>query len=71
MAEWYKEDLAFIHDIGYGDFALGSAPGILEILDRSEIRGGLIVDLGCGSGLWARELTQADIPTSASTSPRR
>ena len=59
MARWYKEDLAFIHDVGYGDFALGSAPGILEILDRCEIRRGLVVDLGCGSGLWARELTRA------------
>ena len=59
MAEWYKEDLAFIHDIGYGDFALESTPGILEILDQSKIRDGLVVDLGCGSGLWARELTNA------------
>lgn len=59
MAEWYKEDLAFIHDVGHGDFALGSAPGILEILARSKIQEGLVVDLGCGSGLWARELTRA------------
>jgi SAM-dependent methyltransferase len=59
MNEWYKEGLAYIHDIGFGDFALESAPGILEILDRNEIREGLVVDLGCGSGLWARELTKA------------
>jgi SAM-dependent methyltransferase len=59
MGEWYKEDLAFIHDVGHGDFALGSAPGILEILKRSKIREGLVVDLGCGSGLWAGELTKA------------
>jgi SAM-dependent methyltransferase len=59
VEEWYKEDLAFIHDVGYGDFALGSAPGILEILERNGIREGLVVDLGCGSGLWARELTKA------------
>jgi SAM-dependent methyltransferase len=59
MVEWYKEDLAFIHDVGYGDFALSSAPGILEILDQSKIREGLVVDLGCGSGLWARELMKA------------
>jgi SAM-dependent methyltransferase len=59
MAEWYEEDLAFIHDVGHGDFALESAPGILEVLDRSKISEGLVVDLGCGSGLWARELTKA------------
>lgn len=59
MVEWYREDLAYIHDVGFGDYALESAPGILEILARSEIGEGLVVDLGCGSGLWARELTRA------------
>jgi hypothetical protein len=49
--EWYREDLAYIHDVGFGDFALESAPGILEILDRKGIREGLVVDLGCASGL--------------------
>jgi SAM-dependent methyltransferase len=59
VREWYGEDLAYIHDAGFGDFALGSAPGILEILRRYGIRGGLVVDLGCGSGPWARELARA------------
>ncbi|MBD0266399.1 MAG: class I SAM-dependent methyltransferase [Tolypothrix sp. Co-bin9] len=60
MNEWYKEDLAFIHDVGFRDFALKSAPGILEILAENKIHDGLVVDLGCGSGLWAQELTKAD-----------
>ena len=55
---WYKEDLAYIHDVGFSDFVLGSAPGILEILRSNGIREGLVVDLGCGSGQWARELVQ-------------
>jgi SAM-dependent methyltransferase len=59
MTAWYREDLAYIHDVGFGEFALGSAPGILQILARNGIQGGLVVDLGCGSGLWARELAQA------------
>ena len=59
MTEWYREDLAYIHDVGHGDFALGAAPGILEIFARNGMRGGLVVDLGCGSGLWAKELTKA------------
>src|SRR5918911_4864349 len=59
MKEWYKEDLAYIHDVGHSDFALKSAPDILEILSRSKIQEGLVVDLGCGSGLWAQELTKA------------
>jgi SAM-dependent methyltransferase len=59
MTQWYREDLAYIHDAGHAAFALESAPGILEILARNGIRDGLVVDLGCGSGLWARELIDA------------
>lgn len=59
MEEFYKEDLAYIHDIGFSDWAIKSAPGILEIFDRNKITEGLIVDLGCGSGLSAIELVKA------------
>ena len=59
MQAWYKEDLAYIHDVGYGDYSLESAPGILAILAENNIRDGLVVDLGCGSGLSALELTKA------------
>jgi SAM-dependent methyltransferase len=31
----------------------------MEILDRNGIHHGLVVDLGCGSGLWARKLVDA------------
>ena len=55
----YSADLAYIHDVGFGDFARNSAPGLLEILRRSRVNAGLVVDLGCGSGLWARELAHA------------
>jgi SAM-dependent methyltransferase len=53
---WYGEDLAYIHDVGHADFALDSATGILEVLDRKGINDGLVVDLGCGTGLLARQL---------------
>ena len=59
MKEWYKEDLAHIHDVGHSDYALKSAPGILEILAQNNIRDGLVVSLGCGSGLSALELAKA------------
>ncbi|OUL28436.1 SAM-dependent methyltransferase [Nostoc sp. T09] len=59
MQEYYKEDLAFIHDVGFNDYALKSAPGILKILAENNIREGLILDLGCGSGLSAQEFTKA------------
>lgn len=56
MAEAYRKDLAYIHDVGFGDFAKNSAPGLLKILVDCGITRGLVVDLGCGSGIWASEL---------------
>lgn len=55
----YAEDLAYIHDRGYGGFASGSAPGLLKLLHQNGIASGTVVDLGCGSGIWARELVRA------------
>src|SRR5713226_9028543 len=57
--EAYKADLAYIHDAGFGDFAKNSAPGLMEMLRCNGINKGLVVDLGCGSGLWVRELSDA------------
>ncbi len=59
MKEYYKEDLAYIHDVGFSDYCLKSAPGILEILQKNNINTGLVVDLGCGSELWAQQLVQS------------
>lgn len=42
MKEYYKEDLAYIHDVGFSDYCLKSAPGILEILQKSNINTGLV-----------------------------
>ena len=58
-ARAYSTDLAYIHDVGFGDFARNAAPGVLSLLRRNGIREGLVVDLGCGSGIWARELLSA------------
>jgi len=52
----YQRDLAYIHDAGFGDYARKSAPGLLAILRQAGIRNGVVVDLGCGSGIWATEL---------------
>ncbi len=58
MEERYGEDLAYIHDAGFGGFALGTAPGILAVLRENEIGDGLVVDMGCGSGIFARKLVE-------------
>lgn len=52
----YGDDLAYIHDVGFGDFARGAAPGVLALLGQAGITEGLVVDLGCGSGIWAQRL---------------
>jgi len=59
MSVGYGKDLAYIHDAGFGDFSRNAAPGLLDILRRRGIRSGVVVDLGCGSGLWARRLADA------------
>lgn len=55
----YREDLAYINDVGFSDFTAGTTPGVLALLRRSGIRDGLVVDLGCGSGRWAEALGNA------------
>jgi SAM-dependent methyltransferase len=57
--EFYDIDLAYVHDQGFGGFAVGAAPGLLRSFRRAGINHGRIVDLGCGSGLWARKLVDA------------
>jgi SAM-dependent methyltransferase len=55
-AKAYETDLAYIHDTGFGNFARGAAPGLVSLFRKHRITDGIIVDLGCGSGIWAREL---------------
>ena len=59
MTTAYGDDLAYIHDTGHGHFANGAAPGLLAWLRQAGINDGLVVDLGCGSGIWARHLIDA------------
>ena len=55
----YDNDLAHVHDSGFGDFARLSAPGLLRLLAEHKTAPGPIVDLGCGSGIWARALVDS------------
>ena len=54
--EMYDSDLAYIHDVGFSAYVLDAAPGLLRILQANGVKSGLVVDLGCGSGRWARVL---------------
>lgn len=57
---FYGPDLAHIHDVGFGAFARKAAPWLLAEMRRCGIRrGARVVDLGCGSGIWAARLVRA------------
>jgi SAM-dependent methyltransferase len=55
----YQEDLAYIHDVGFGVFARHAAATILNMLRQSGTMRGKVVDLGCGTGILAQELVAA------------
>ncbi len=56
---YYRRDLALVHHLGFGFHADRCAPGILELLRPLRDRGGLVLELGCGSGLLTRHLLDA------------
>ena len=55
----YDDDLAYIHDVGYDFHARGFAPSLVALLKEARLAGSVVVDLGCGSGIWAEQLSQA------------
>jgi len=59
MAEAYHEDLAYIHDAGFGRFARSAAPILLGELRQRGLNNGPVIDLGCGSGILAAEVSAA------------
>ena len=59
MTEAYREDLAYIHDAGFGDVAAAASEWLIQELRRKEIARGTVTDLGCGSGVLAANLVQA------------
>jgi SAM-dependent methyltransferase len=56
---YYGRDLALVHHRGFGFHADDCAPGILDLLKPVRDREGLVVELGCGSGLLTRHLLDA------------
>lgn len=56
---YYRPDLARVHHLGFGFHADACAPGILALLAPVRNRGGLVLEVGCGSGLLTRHLVEA------------
>lgn len=55
----YRHDLAVVHHRGFGFHAAACAPGILGLLAPVHAQRGLVLELGCGTGLLTRELVGA------------
>lgn len=55
----YRSNLSLVYHRGFATHARASAPGILSLLEPVRERGGLVLEIGCGSGLLTRELVRA------------
>ena len=58
-APYYREDLALVHHFGFGFHADACAPGILALLEPIRQQHGVVLEVGCGSGLLTRHLIDA------------
>jgi SAM-dependent methyltransferase len=58
---YYRRDLALVHHLGFGFHAEDCAPGILHILEPVRAANGLVVEVGCGSGLLTAHLVDAGL----------
>jgi SAM-dependent methyltransferase len=56
---YYRDDLALVHHRGFGFHASACAPGVLALLEPVLARDGLVLEIGCGSGLLTRYLVDA------------
>lgn len=59
MAKAYAADLAYVHHAGFTAIAEHAAPAVVRTLHSHGIRSGLVLDLGCGSGVFAAGLLRA------------
>lgn len=62
---YYRRDLARVHHRGFAFHAQACAPGILALLEPVRARAGLVLELGCGSGLLTKQLADAGHRVSA------
>ncbi len=53
---YYRHDVGLVHHRGFSLHAQMCAPGIIELLSEVWARQRLVLELGCGLGLLAKEL---------------
>jgi SAM-dependent methyltransferase len=55
---YFQAELARIHHEGFGFHADRVAPGVLRILEPVRDRGGVVLEVGCGTGLLTKYLVE-------------
>lgn len=55
--QYYQKDLTIIHDEGFSEYPVKSFPFILKTINKFH-KNGLVVELGCGSGITAKKLVR-------------
>jgi Methyltransferase domain len=58
MTDAYRDDLASIHEAGFGGMTRAAGPVFIDALGKREIDRRLVVDLGCGSGILSQALAE-------------
>ncbi len=56
---YYRPDLAYVFDQAFGFHAERCAPGVLTLLEPVRLAGGLVLEIGAGTGALTRHLTGA------------
>ena len=56
MNHFYSEDLAYVHHVGYDQFSKRAGRELIHIFQSSGVGPGTVIDLGCGTGHWAKML---------------
>ena len=59
MEELYKQDLAYVHTVGFESPARRAAPEIVRLLKSASIQIHRVVEVGCGGGSLTKALTEA------------
>ena len=59
MEQLYKQDLAHIQAVAFGDLAQGSSPEIIRLLKCAPTQIPRVVDVGCGAGPLSGALVEA------------
>ena len=58
VEQYYQTDLAFVHNRDFSQIAIDAGHFLIKELKKEGIEDGLIVDLGCGTGIFQKTITE-------------